>query len=209
MLPVCALKRDFNVQIFVVLYTILLVRNSPRRCSLRQKIAKIFMPISTIAQVTSVIIAMILLLAMTGITSVNVFMRYVMNSGIQWGEELARVLVVSFTFLAMALGVKQGLHINIHVLPQKLPKFLDLILDFFRHIVVIAAGVILVRYGIGLIQFSSRSILPASGFPGSVLYFVMPFSGGLIILEGVLDLFGFHSDVVSFDRFFLKGEEDA
>lgn len=176
---------------------------------MRQKIAKILMPISTITQVTSVIIAMFLLLAMTGITSINVFMRYVMNSGIQWGEEIARVLVVSFTFLAMALGVKQGLHINIHVLPQKLPKFMDIILDSIRYLVVISVGVILVRYGIGLIEFSSRSILPASRLPGSVLYFVMPFSGALIVIEGVLDLFGFHSDVISFDRFFLKGEEDA
>lgn len=176
---------------------------------MRQTIAKYVMPISTITQLLSVSIAMVLLLAMTGITSVNVFMRYVLNSGIQWGEEIARVLVVSFTFLAMALGVKQGLHINIHVLPQNLPKPIDLALSIIRHLVVIGVGVILIRYGIGLIQFSARSILPASRLPGSVLYFVMPFSGGLIMLEGLLDLFGFHSDISGFDKFFLKGEEDA
>lgn len=176
---------------------------------MRQTLSKYLLPISTISQFLSVSIAMVLLLAMTGITSVNVFMRYVLSSGIQWGEEIARVLVVSFTFLAMALGVKQGLHINIHVLPQNLPKPVEFTLSIIRHAVIIGVGIILVRYGVGLIQFSSRSILPASRLPGSVLYFVMPFSGGLIILEGVLDLFGFHSDGPTFDRFFLKGEEDA
>ena len=57
-------------------------------------------------------LAKVLLAAMVILTSTNVFMRYVMNSGIGWSEEISLVIVVWFTFISMALGVKQRLHIR-------------------------------------------------------------------------------------------------
>ena len=56
----------------------------------------------------SVYFAMTLLVGMAVVIIVNVFMRFVLNSGLRWGEEVAKLFMVWFTFIAMAIGVKQS-----------------------------------------------------------------------------------------------------
>jgi TRAP-type C4-dicarboxylate transport system permease small subunit len=67
----------------------------------------------------ALVLAMVLLVAMVIIVFMNVVLRYGFNSGIRWSEEVSLVIVIWFTFIAMALGVKENLHISITVLPKK------------------------------------------------------------------------------------------
>jgi len=160
-------------------------------------------------QIAGVYVSMLFLVAMTIIISVNVVLRYGFNSGLQWAEEIAKVLVVWFTFLALALGVKQNLHISIQVLPRSLPRWVNRILDILKDSVILIVGVIMIIYGWDLVQFSSRSIMPATGLPGSFLYIVMPIAGVIIVIESLMDLFQVHSSLENFDTLMGKGDEDA
>ena len=56
---------------------------------------------------------MALVILMVVIVFTNVLLRYGFRSGIKWGEEIPLVIVIWFTFIAMALGVKENLHISI------------------------------------------------------------------------------------------------
>lgn len=137
-----------------------------------------------------VMLAKILLAAMVVLISANVFMRYVLNSGITWSEEVALVFVVWFTFIALALGVKERLHISLCLLPEKISPMIDLLLSKLTDVVILFLGYIMIRYGWILVQFTSRSILPATGVPASVLYFPLVLSGVLVLYEGAMDLLG-------------------
>ena len=127
-------------------------------------------------------IAMVMLLAMVVIVFLNVVLRYGFKSGIHWAEEISLVIVIWFTFISMALGVKENLHINISVLPSKLPKKFFLILDVVKDLLEILIGVILVIYGWRLTLNGARSFLPATQIPNSINYIVLPIVGIFIIL---------------------------
>ncbi len=134
--------------------------------------------------------AKILLLAMVVLIFSNVFMRYVLNSGIPWSEEVSIVIVVWFTFISLALGVKHRLHISLCLLPERISPRTDFLLAKITDLATLFLGYVMVRYGWILVQFTSRSILPATEFPASVMYFPLVLSGILVTYEGFMNLLG-------------------
>lgn len=155
----------------------------------------------------SIYLAMTLLVGMAIIIIVNVFMRYVLNTGLRWAEEVAKLLMVWFTFIAMAVGVKQGLHISLHLLPKKLPDYIEKGLTLLKDIITfIIAGVFFI-YGIRLVQYTSRSIMPATEWPGSILYLILPISAILIASEALMDIFGIEDHPEKIEAIFNKGNK--
>ena len=141
----------------------------------------------------ALVLAQTLLVAMVLLIGTNVFMRYVLNSGIFWAEEISLVMAVWFIFIALPLGVRKDLHISIHLFRR--PKvWLDQTLNYLKAIAALLVGYALLRYGWILIQFTSRSIMPATELPSSILYLILPFSAVLLIYEAVTDLVGFDTD---------------
>ena len=138
-------------------------------------------------------LAQALLVAMVLLIGANVFMRYVLNSGIFWNEEIALVMAVWFIFIAMPMGVRKNLHISIHLFRNPAP-WLDRSLDILKALAALLVGYVLVRYGWTLVQFTSRSIMPATELPSSVLYVILLLSGVLMIYEALTDLVGFETE---------------
>lgn len=60
-------------------------------------------------------------LGMVAIVSVQVFMRYGLNSSLDWAEEVSRLLFVWSVFLAIPLGIKRGSHVGVELLTAWLP----------------------------------------------------------------------------------------
>ena len=151
---------------------------------------KFFTAVFRFIHLTLVAFAKILLLAMVVLIFSNVFMRYVLNSGIPWSEEVSIVIVVWFTFISLALGVKHRLHISLCLLPERISPRTDFLLAKITDLVTLFLGYIMIRYGWILVQFTSRSILPATEFPASVMYFPLVLSGILVTYEGFMNLLG-------------------
>jgi TRAP-type C4-dicarboxylate transport system permease small subunit len=59
--------------------------------------------------------------AMVGVVSAQVVLRYGFNLSIDWADEISRLAFVWSIFLAIPLGVRQGAHIGIDIVVQKLP----------------------------------------------------------------------------------------
>jgi TRAP-type C4-dicarboxylate transport system permease small subunit len=138
-----------------------------------------------------VYLAMALLCAMVLIIFVNVVLRYLFDSGLGWSEEISLLIAVWFSFIAMAIGVKQRLHIHINLLPAgRIPPRLDALLWRLRDVVVLALGLVFLRWGPVLVSFTMRSILPASGLRAGWLYLIVPVCAVLLIYEAVTDLLG-------------------
>ena len=147
-------------------------------------------------------LAKLLLVAMVLIIFVNVVLRYGFSSGLQWSEELGLLMAVWFSFIAMVLGVKQGLHIHINLLPeQKMPPWLNTIFKKISDIIIIFVGYIFLRWGLPLVGFTMRSILPASHLPAGWLYMIMPICAVFLIYEGLTDLFGIDTKDAEVDEY--------
>ena len=57
-------------------------------------------------------IVMLMLAAMTGLTFVQVVLRYVFNSGFTWALELTTVFFAVMIFVGVSYGVRVGAHIG-------------------------------------------------------------------------------------------------
>ncbi|WP_319559906.1 TRAP transporter small permease [Marispirochaeta sp.] len=151
-----------------------------------------------------VVLAKILLVVMVLTIFANVVLRYGFSSGLQWSEELGLLMAVWFSFIAMVLGVKQNLHIHINLLPEnKLPPLVDKILRKINDLVIIFVGCIFLRWGIPLVAFTMRSILPASHLPAGWLYMIMPVSAVFLVYEGLVDLLGINTEDEAVDGYLL------
>lgn len=63
----------------------------------------------------------LMLLSMTGLTFVQVVMRYVFNSGFSWAQELTTVFFGIMIFTGISYGVRVGSHIGVDALVKLLP----------------------------------------------------------------------------------------
>jgi len=133
-------------------------------------------------------LAMLMLMAMVVIVFFNVVLRYGFNSGIHWAEEISLVIVIWFTFISMALGVKENLHINVSVLPRKLPAKFFLSLDVLKDLLEVLIGFVMIIYGWRLTLNGAKSFLPATQIPNSINYLVLPIAGIFIILYAAIYL---------------------
>lgn len=58
---------------------------------------------------------------MVGVVAAQVALRYGLNASIDWADEVGRLAFVWSIFLAIPLGVRDGAHIGIDLLVDKLP----------------------------------------------------------------------------------------
>lgn len=79
------------------------------------------------------VLASTLLAAIIVLISANVFMRYVLNSSLSWGEELTLWIFVWFVWVSVSLAFQRGEHIRITVMLDlfgpKARKSIDVIVD--------------------------------------------------------------------------------
>ena len=114
-------------------------------------------------------IAQLALVIMLCTVFMNVVLRFCFNSGIGWAEEVPRLLVMLFTFLACAIGVRDHMHISVDILYNRFPKggkmrkFMDFLADFATFI----CGLLIFIYGI--LFFGMRMMTKnGGGFMGGV-----------------------------------------
>ncbi len=153
--------------------------------------------------------ARVLVALMVIVVGVNVFMRYVLNTGIAWAEEVALLLLVWFTFIAFALGVKKKIHISLKIIPDAIPDTFRKILGKLENIVTLYVGIIMIVYGRTLVQFTMRSVMPSLGLPSGYLYMIVPVAGVLITYDSLMDLIGQDKLDSSLNKIFNDHEEDA
>jgi len=126
----------------------------------------------------------ILMMIIAALTFYQVIMRYVFNRAPSWSEELVRFLFVWCTFVAAAIGIKEGIHIGIDALVRLLPKSMQRILRILVQGIVMFFGSCMIYYGWKVIVMTSRQPSPALGLPMSYVYASIPVMGVLILVYG-------------------------
>jgi TRAP-type C4-dicarboxylate transport system permease small subunit len=96
--------------------------------------------LSAIDPVAKVVI-IVLMAAMVGIVSAEVFCRYVLKNSIGWADEVSRLAFVASIFLAIPLGIRTRSHIGIELFTSRLPARAAALLG--KAMAIVAAGVML------------------------------------------------------------------
>ena len=94
----------------------------------------------------------LLLAMMVGFTIYNVVMRYVFENPPVWGDLLTVLSNIWLMFIALSLTARDNEHIALNLIYEKLPKSLALYIRPFWKFMVIIVGLVLIVYGIELVE---------------------------------------------------------
>src|SRR5210317_1696410 len=78
---------------------------------------------------------------------INVILRYVFNSGLSFGEDLTRYLMVVVVFFASSLALDSKRHISINLFVGKLSRYNQLRLELLFQICILVFLILLMVYG--------------------------------------------------------------
>jgi len=121
------------------------------------------------------------------ITTFTVFTRYVLNIVPSWSEEIPRYLLVWITYLGAALAIKFKEHISLEVFFNLMPLRARQVGHLFLNVLVAIVAVIMVVYGIGLVNHFGDDLMESIPVTNFWLYLAMPVSGTLMLLYLVQD----------------------
>lgn len=133
----------------------------------------------------SMLLAMIVLLIFG-----NVFMRYIMNASLSWGEELTLWLFVWFVWLGVSYAFHTGDHVRITVLRDVLNERSRLYADVVIAVLVLGFLVVLTVECVKLIMmpFVASQTSVVLGLPIPILYASAPVGAGMSAIRVVQHL---------------------
>ena len=131
----------------------------------------------------------VLLVAMILIVVMAVITRKGFGWMFAWSEEITLLCLTWFTFMGIAVGFRERLHLGMDLF-SKLPPKLLLLLDRFVDLVTFFFGLYLVIYGWNFAMMMRGSILAATQMPNLVQYIVMPVTGVVTCVYSALQLLG-------------------
>ncbi len=105
------------------------------------------------------------------IVTAQVVFRYVLNSSLTWTEELSRYLFTWMIFLGAALALRDGSHIRIELLVERLPRRAVAVLHIVTEAVILVFLVVMVVLGFDLVRRTGGAVSPALSLPVSYAFY--------------------------------------
>ena len=134
--------------------------------------------------VLAVIVLLMSLLVL--VTSYQVFSRYVLNHPLRWSEELSRYLLVWIVFLGAWAALKEGRHLGMDILSQRIPPRWRPRLGVIVDAVVLAFLIAVLSIAPEILEITSRQRSAVLRAPMSLIYLAFPVGAALMSVEIVL-----------------------
>lgn len=128
------------------------------------------------------------LIAATIIVIINIFLRYVMKTGIYWSEEVVTGLFVWAVFIGSAAGFKRHKHIGVDFLVSKLPDGIRKIVNIIVDIVLILINGYLFYLSIIYVKSSYLKPTPVLGISSVWISSSLVFSLFLMTIYSIVFL---------------------
>ncbi len=130
-----------------------------------------------------------LLLLMLGLVLVGIFYRYVVDASLSWYDEFAGYILVWLTMYGSALALAKRKHISFDTLVEKLGPGGRRVADVVAILCVMAFSVVLLVPGAQLVhEMADETAVSLPWVRMWWIYSVMPISGGLMLLIGLVQL---------------------
>lgn len=131
----------------------------------------------------------LMLAAMTIVITLQIICR-VFFTALSWTEELSRYLLVWGSLLAATVAYKQGAHIAITFVVEKLKDKRRKALSILANIISIVFFLIGIYYGIRMISLQIYQTSPALLIPMKIIYLCLPLSFLIMLYYGIVNLIG-------------------
>jgi len=125
-------------------------------------------------------LVVVMVLVMLGTLSAQVLLRYVFNLTLSWSEELSLGLFTWTVLLMAALGVREGFHVRMSLVIQRLPSAPRLWAERAIHFATLAVGCFLSWSGWRYFADTHGSTSAAIGYPIELLHASALTCGALI-----------------------------
>ena len=113
----------------------------------------------------------------------QVIFRFVIQMSLDWSEELARYAFLWCMFISAGMAVKHRRHIKVEFILEMLPKKIRFGLEIISDLIWMAFCLLLVKDGIGLLEFVKTQVSPSMEVPFKYIYTSLPVGAGLMFLR--------------------------
>lgn len=129
------------------------------------------------------------LAAMVIAVLVQVIGRYVFSITPSWSEEMARQFMIIFSFIGIAIGVRDKIHIGLTIVVDNTRRGMRLSIEILGKMLIIVMG-IMISANMGLL-FSRLKYnrLPGTGMPINIIYAFPTAIGVLIALISIYQIY--------------------
>ena len=128
-------------------------------------------------------LVMFLMLVMIITAFAQVIFRFVIQMSLDWSEELARYAFLWCMFISAGMAVKHRRHIKVEFIMEMLPKKLRFGLEIISDLIWMAFCLLLVKDGIGLLEFVKTQVSPSMEVPFKYIYTSLPVGAALMFLR--------------------------
>lgn len=145
---------------------------------LKDALRALFVQLARAVRVAIVALAAVMLVTL----SLQVLLRYGIGRTLSWSEELALLCFSWSMLLAVALGVRDAIHVRLDLLVTLLPAPLARAADKAVAAAILGIGVFIAWSGLNYTIDSLGATSAAIGYPTAWLYACAPVCGALIAL---------------------------
>lgn len=128
----------------------------------------------------------ILLVLMVVIVFANVVSRYYLQVSLAWSEEVARFMLVWLVFIGSFLAYIHDEHLGLDILVAKFPSNVRRVVAIGTNLLIILALYAVMEGGYLLMRDNFDWLSSAAEIPQGYVYFIVPFTCGLMMLQATL-----------------------
>lgn len=143
---------------------------------------RVLVRINNIAAAAVKVLVVVMVLTVLGALSAQVLLRYAFNVALSWSEELSLILFTWTVLLMATLGVREGFHVRMSMLIQRLPPGARLRAEQAIYFATAAVGCFLAWSGWRYFADTRGATSAAIGYPIEWLYASALVCGVLITL---------------------------
>lgn len=134
--------------------------------------SKIFVGIKNLLEV----VVGAIFFSITFLTIIQVFMRYIFNNPLMWGDEMVRLLLIWGTLLGCGLAIYYSKHINLDFIIEKFPEKIKGFIYLIGWTLIICLSVFYVYKGFLIAIHSKGTLLTALNLSKMYYYGSVPIS---------------------------------
>ena len=135
-------------------------------------------------------IVSILLIIVTLLITAQVIARAFFNYSIVWAEEVSLIGFIYITFFTLAIAMRYDLHLRVEIGVSWLPVKGRVAVEFIDNLILLGISILMLWTGIKLAQYGVASIMPATRWKTSVIYYPTPIAGAVCTVQQLLRVFG-------------------
>jgi len=128
----------------------------------------------------------VLLVMMVVIVFSNVVSRYYLHASLAWSEEVARFMLVWLVFIGSFLAYINDEHLGLDILVAKFPHTLRVVVAVCTNLLILFALYAVMEGGYLLMRDNFDWLSSAAEIPQGYVYFIVPFTCGLMMLQVML-----------------------